>query len=577
MFVLGKRQDVLLVFLLAIAVFCLHAALAHAEIPLDARIVPLGVPGTAYEGLQPGIGGGTLRLCTSENPTTWNDTLVKTTATSKFTNLMFDGLIEQDPITGVLSPKLAVSWEIADTVLIFHLREGVCWSDGTPFTADDVLFAYEEMHHMDEAVIAKPDDYTITATYPMLVSYSMLRAFLANIMPKHILLPFVQDGSLNDAWGLATNPAELVGIGPFIVASYEPDVQVTMRRNPYYYEYDRCGVQLPYFDTLVFAIAPDASEKLLSGEIDATGLTEMNIKAFESAPGITLILGDTVPGTTFTSLNLDAEDEQLRGLFRQVEFRRAVAHAMDKRRMLEEAQGGYGEAQWSFVNVQSPYYAGRETYGGTITETCAVTYDYDLAVAGRLLDQCGIADIGEDGIRQFADGTPVSFSLQTNEGNERRAMLARILVQDLRMLGLDVKVELISFSELVGSLMGRNSWDAIILGLSGSEHPSSAESSYRTTGRMHFWHVSAARGDTFPHERRIDELLDLGRLAAGPEKEFECYSEMQILQATDDLGLIFMVRPIFAYAIGDDIGNKEIISSRAVACSIPQVLYRTEP
>ena len=560
----------------------------YESIPEDALIVPLGVSGTGYDDLQAGDTGGTLRLCTSTDPLTWNGALTTTAASSRFTNLMFDGLVSLNPGNGVLIPELAVSWDIVGLVTTFHLREDIRWSDGTLFTADDVVFTYNDVYlnedintstisllQPDETypVIAKTGDHTVTVTCTMPVNYSMLSAFAAGIMPRHALLAYVQAETFNEAWGIGTNPSELVGMGPFIVASYTPGVQVTMQRNPYYYQYDPHEIQLPYFDTLEVAISSDASGKLLAGEIDATGIGESEVLTFQQAAGITAIVGGAGYGTSWASFNMDAADANLSTLFRKVEFRRAVAHAMNKPRMIQDVLNGFGHPQWSPVSVPSPYYAGRDYYGGPITETSAVTYPYNLTTVGTLLDQCGIVDISDNGIRQFADETPVSFTIKTNTGNATREGIATILAEDLVASGLDVDVQLVPFADLVAS-MGDGTWEAIILGLTGGDEPNSGANVYRTTGLLHFWHYSAATGDAFPHEDRIDELYDLGLAASNATEAFAHYEELQILQATDDLGLIFTVLPRFLYAIRDDVGNQEIISTRAVAFTVPELLYR---
>ena len=595
MFGLPKRQGVaftaLVSTVLLVLMLCPLYTLGQVydAIPADAYVVPLGDYGLGYDDLQPGIPGGTLRLCTSTDPGTWNCAVANTTSSTQFTHLMFDGLIGLNPGNGMLIPELAVSWDIAGVVITFHLREDIRWSDGTLFTADDVVFTYNDVYLNEDInansrtvllqpdgsypVIAKEGDHTISVTYTMPANYSMLVAFVLDIMPRHALFAYVQAGTFNEAWGVSTDSAELVGMGPFIIESYTPGVQVTMQRNPNYYQYDPHGVQLPYFDTLEVAIYSDASEKLLAGEIDAAGIGESQVPTFQQTAGVTLLLGDAGYGTTFASFNMDVPDDNLSTLFRKVEFRRAVAHAMNKQRIIQDVMNGFGYPQWSPISIPSPYYAGRDYYGGPITETSAMTYSYNLTTAGTLLDQCGIVDISGNGIRQFADETPVAFTLKTNEGNVTREGTAAILAEDLVALGLDVKVEFVPMNELAASI-GNRTWEALILGLTGGDEPNGGAGVYRTKGSLHLWHYSAAMGDAFPHEKWIDELFNLGLASSTAAEAFDYYKEFQTLQATDDLGLIFTVRPRFVYAIRDDIGNGEIISVRASAFTVPELLYR---
>jgi peptide/nickel transport system substrate-binding protein len=579
MFAFPRRQTVGFTALVGVALLVLALCpqqllgQGYGSIPEDALIVPFGVSATGYDDLQEGDAGGTLRLCTTTDPETWNDAAPHSAASSRFTNLMFDPLLGLHPNNGEPMPQLALSWDIVGSTITFHLREDIRWSDGTLFTADDVVFTYNDVYLTIDPIVAKTGAHTVTATYTTPVTQAMLLGFTTNILPQHALTAYVQAGTFDEAWGVGMDPSGLVGMGPFLVSSYTPGVQVTMQRNPYYYQYDPRGVQLPYFDTLEADISLDASGKLLAGEIDATGIAESEVTTFQQAAGITVTIGGATYGTSWVACNMDAADANLRTLFRKVEFRRAVAHALNKPRIIQDILNGFGYAQWSLVSIPSPYYAGRDYYGGPITETSAVTYPYSLTTAATLLDQCGIVDISGNGIRQFADETPVSFTIKTNTGNATREGTAAILAEDLVSLGLDVTVDLVAYSDLVNALFG-GAFQAIILGLTGGDEPDSARNVYSTTGSLHFWHYSAATGDAFPHEIRINELFDLGLAALNAAEAFAHYEELQTLQATDDLGMVFTVQPRFVYAIASNVGNKEIISSRANAFSVPELLYR---
>ncbi|MEA3356055.1 MAG: ABC transporter substrate-binding protein, partial [Candidatus Bipolaricaulota bacterium] len=119
----------------------------YEAMPADAKIIPLGEAETAYENLEPGVEGGTFYIASISNPKKWNDVTAHETSTTQYTHQMFRGLTDINPVTGALEPELAKSWEISEDglVITFHLREGIKWSDGVPFTADDVLFTYNDL------------------------------------------------------------------------------------------------------------------------------------------------------------------------------------------------------------------------------------------------------------------------------------------------------------------------------------------------------------------------------------------------------------------------------------------------
>lgn len=584
--------------LLVFSISAVILAQGYETMPEDAKIVELG--GEGYEDLEPGVRGGTFYISVfGSGPKKWNDVTAHETTTTRYTNTMFRGLMMLHPISGALIPDLAKSYEISEDGLeiTFHLRR-INWSDGTPFTADDVLFTYNDLIFNEDIetdsrdglelpdgtfpVFEKVDDNTITVTMSMIFR-PIFNQLTVNIMPKHVLAEFVHKlnpdvpaGTFNGVWGLDTDPAELVGLGPYIVESYEPDQQVVMRRNPYYYTYDQNGIQLPYCDKVIELIVASMDVELLkfrNGETYAWGCRASDVpilKREEAVKDFTVKIGSGVYGTLWFTVNQDyglGEDDpakdQLRELFRNIKFRQAISHAMDKQSIINNLYNGLATPQWSPVSTPSPFYAGREYYGGPVTEANAVTYEYDLETAAALLDEIGILDTDGDGIREFADGTPVEFELNTNSGNTLREGFCLIMQEDLTSIGLKVNFNPVDFNTLVTRLLGGTIYQAVVLGLTGGDEPHGGSNVYLTTGGLHFWHYSAGAEedpDIFEHEKRIDELFDLGVGTWNNDEAFEYYKEYQRLYASQDLGMNFSVNQAHTYVCYNFVGNKEIIS-----------------
>lgn len=558
----------------------------YETMPKDALIVPLGQEGTPYADLQPGVRGGTLYTSTISNPKKWNAVTAHETSTTAYTDKMFMGLTTTNPINGAIEPELAKSWDISEDglTITFHLRQGLKWSDGEPFTADDVVFTFNDLYFNEDVEtdtrdilqlpdgsfpkVEKVDDYTVKVTISM-VFRPILNAMGVSIMPKHKLAQYVHKlnpdvpaGTFNGVWGLDTDPKEIVGMGPFVLDSFTPDQQVVMVRNPYYYHYDPNGVQLPYLDKWVDLVVASQDVSLLkfrNGEIYAFGARPSDVpilKAEEAQKGFTVLIKGATYGTLWVSFNLDTPNEKLKGLFRKLAFRQAIAHAIDKQTVINNLYNGLAAPQWSPVSMNSPFYAGRDYYGGPITEKNAVIYDYDLDKAAKLLDQIGIVDNDGDGIREFEDGTPVEFELNTNSGNTLREGFCQILADDLKKIGIKANFNPVDFNTLVTKLLG-GQYEAVVLGLTGGDEPNNGANVYRSTGGLHFWHYSAAKGDIFDYEKQIDELFDKGVSTYDNDEAFEYYKEYQQLFAEKDLGLIFTVNQKFTYAYYNFIGNGE--------------------
>ncbi|UCF10108.1 MAG: hypothetical protein JSW65_08645, partial [Candidatus Bipolaricaulota bacterium] len=372
-----------------------------------------------------------------------------------------------------------------------------------------------------------------------------------------------------------------VGLGPFLLESYTPDQNVTMVRNPYFFGYDQNGTQLPYIDKWVVLIVESQDVSLLkfrNGEIDALAIRPSDVPILvpeAAANDFEVKIGSGVAGTLWISFNEDyglgegdPAKDQMRGLFRDIRFRKAVAHAMDKQSIISNLYNGLAAPQWSPVSVGTPWYGGRDYYGGPVTENNAVSYEYSLDIAAGLLDDIGVVDNDGDGIREFADGQPVEFLLETNAGNTLREGFCLILADDLEKIGVKANFQPIDFNTLVTRLLGGTLYEAAVVGLTGTTDPHGGSNVARTTGGLHFWHYSAP-DDPYAYELRIDELFDLGMGTFDLDEAFGYYLEYQILDATDSLGMIYSVNQQFTYAIYNHIGNQEVADVASTPTGFP--------
>jgi len=565
---------------------------AEPETP-DIVVVPLGVEGTSYAHLEPGTPGGTLSVSAITDPKSWNPVTSNENSTTQYTNMMLRGLVDIDPNTSAVVPELAKEWEASEDglILTFHLRRGLRWSDGTPFTADDVVFTFNDLYYNEDIdtntrdVLELPDgtypqverinDFTVRVT-TSLPFRPIFSALSAPVLPRHKLAEYVHKLNpdvpadlFNSVWGIDTDPSELVGMGPLMVAEYVADQYVVLKRNPYYYHYDPNGVQLPYIDRYIVHIVADQDVsmlKFINHEIDAFAPRPEDIGILiEKADraGFTVLVDPDVPvyGTSWIGFNQDVglsegTNENLRSLLRDIRFRKAIAHAVDKESIIANVYNDLAVPQWSPVSYLSPFYAGRSHYGGPVTEENAVVYEFDLAESASLLDRIGIVDADGDGWRDFADGSALEIEFNTNPSTIREA-ICLIVTENLREIGLDVTFQPIDFNTLVTRLT-TSMVEMVLLGLSGSGEPNSGANVYRSTGGLHFWHYSAASGDLYDIEARIDELLGDGVATYDNDEAFEIYKEYQTLLTEADLGLIYTVNPAFLYAYYDEVGNGNV-------------------
>ena len=379
---------------------------------------------------------------------------------SDFNNLLRivgpQGLTRWNPSYTELMPNVAESYEISDdrSVFTFHLRPGMKWSDGTPFTADDILFNMQDLvlnedfaptspTYMVDGVpveVEKVDDETVTFTFAG--PYGDFLAELASplgqhpvLYPKHycgqfhptyndaidqtvaennasgwqdLLLAKCGDLETVSRWGNPDKPT----LDPWIVV--EPytggATRVVLERNPYFWQVDTEGQQLPYVDQVVSRIQQDVESLILEaigGQIDmqhrhlgnaanrpvlAENREKGNYDFFEAK---------AVGGTNMAiSFNLVHKDPEMRELFNQRDFRVAMSQALDRDQIIEIAMLGQGEPWQGGPFEDHPYHHARRS-------TQYLEFDQDKANA--LLDGLGYTERNQAGIRLLPSGRPISF------------------------------------------------------------------------------------------------------------------------------------------------------------------------
>ena len=195
-------------------------------------------------------------------------------------------LVRINRVTHEVEPWLADRWTRSDDGRRYelHLRDDVRFSDGHPFTSDDVMFSFRAAYdartgsHLAQALSVDGKPLTVRALGPRAVEVVFpapnpgLR-LLDNlaIYPAHRLAAALEAGTFGQAWGPTTPPSEMAGLGPFVLASYEPGQRLVFARNPHYWRHGADGARAPALDRLTLEIVPDQNAELLrlqAGQVD---------------------------------------------------------------------------------------------------------------------------------------------------------------------------------------------------------------------------------------------------------------------------------------------------------------------
>jgi len=548
---------------------------AEKYVYFDEKTPYLGAKATGKPGgtlIAPQLGSG---------PKTMNAVAAQETSSTAVINMFMWTLIEMDNYAR-MHPALAERCEVEVTddekmIITLKIRAGVKWSDGTPFTADDFVFSLNDIYCNPDIpndmanlledsqgrlpVAEKVDDYTVKITY--LEPYRLAVRYAAGIriFPKHIAERWVKEGKFKEMWTVdAINKKELVGLGPFIPVEYVPDQFVRMVKNPYYFKKDANGQNLPYLDEYVLKIIPDLNAIRLAfenGEIDIYGVTAQfypEIKNKARDKGWVVGTGGPTFGTTFVTLNFNCPDPVKRNWFRNEFFRKAIAYSMDKDAMIDTLMAGLGDAQWGPISA---------AVAAFYDDNALRKYPYDLDYA-RMMLQMGGFSWDKDGRLIDSDGNRVNFIIMTNAGNIQREGICNILRDELAKLGIEMIFTPIDFNTLVQKMTATGDWEAIVIGLTGSDEPQGGANVWKLDGALHFWNYSPkvknfVSPDVYEApdwEVEIDKIFRENVRILDQKKVFQMFSRYQEL-VSEHLPLIYTIQQKYLYAYVNKLHNLE--------------------
>ena len=556
---------------------------AATAVAPEATVDSLKENAAAFE-YEIGTPGGTITSSTIGEPLTFNLAIANDAYSSGLLSLLFDGLTEVSWLTDEVEPSLAESWGHSEDGLTwtFNLRRDVAWHDGQPFTAHDVEFTFNRIIYNEEIpassrsafifrfldengewaedtmTVEAVDDFTVRFELP--TSFApFIRSMGTAIYPRHILEPHVEDGTFTEVWDVNADPTTVIGTGPFTIESYEPGERVVLQRNPNYWLKDAEGNSLPYIETIVHLLVEDIEAELelfKAGDTDVHGVTGeeyAGLKELEESGNFTIHRRGPAFGTTFLVFNQNPGSNAESGApyvapeklawFSNQQFRQAVAHAIDKERIVAEVMHGLGYPQWAHISPSA----------GDFHNPDVRRYEYDVEAANDLLDALGWMDGDGDGVREDGDGNPIAFSLATNEGNSVRERVASLIAEGLAEVGLAADYRAIDFGELVGQLTTSYEWEAIVIGLTGGTEPHGGTNVWHSSGPLHMWNPSQEEPAT-DWEAEIDELYILGSQELDREKRAEHYREAQAISA-EQLPLIYTTLSERLSAVRNVFGN----------------------
>ncbi len=457
--------------------------------PLDQRVPkePLVVP-TEHIGTY----GGTMRsLISGAGDKSWLRTFIG-----------YDYLMRWTPSVDKIIPNVALSLTSSDDsrVHTFKLREGMKWSDGAPFTAQDILFWWNDIAQNEKLpadfrpravqgagklTVEALDDYTVRFTFEK--PHGLFPQMLATMdgeyitrFPAHYLKRFMpkynpdaeklaKAGNFPD-WAAMVEKKSNAWLNPEkptlyawkVVQPLSDTRRVIFERNPYYWKIDSAGNQLPYLDRMSFEVVGDKEVmllKTLSGEVDYLP------RYINTFPNRAVLVDNEKAGKyhlvkyprsdhnyMVISFNLTSPNPVLRELFNNRDFRVGMSYAINRPEIIDLVYVSQGE----------PFQAAPRPESALYNERLAKQYtEFDQKLANEYLDKAGLTKRNSDGIRLLPNGQPATFVMTVREDRQPMVDAMEIIVRQWREVGVDVKNRVVEKS-MQRNLRNTNQHDALV-------------------------------------------------------------------------------------------------------------------
>ena len=440
---------------------------------------------------------------------TMDPRLARDTSAARMQELLYSGLVRLDANL-VPQPDLALSWEFTSpTNLVFQLREGVTFHDGSPFTAEDVAYTFTTLVEPDFGAPRR-------SLYTPIASVEVHGAHTVEFVLSQPYAPILQyldmgivPAALAEAAGaeFGNNP---VGTGPFRLTSWDRGDRIRVAA------FDDYHFGRPEIDEIVISVIPDNNVRLIaleSGDLHFihSPVPPQDLARLENDPRLVV---ERTTALGYTYLNLNMRNPALQ----DVRVRKALSYLTDRETISEVIFEGMDTPGESFLLPGTFYYTDD-----------VVTYDYDPERADELLSEAGWVDTTGDGVRD-RNGERLSFELTTNVDPNRQQIL-EFLQGEWAQAGIDVSVRVYEWPSFIGDVIAGQHDVALIGWLLLTDPDRATYLQFLTDGGSNYGAYS---------NETVDELLERGRAETDPNVRAEIYAEVARI-VTDEAPYIFLL------------------------------------
>jgi len=451
-----------------------------------------------------GNGKSEIRMAISIDPDGLDPHRTAAAATFQITNNIYDTLVDVTP-DGQMVPGLAKDWTVSEDGLsiTFHLKKGVHFHNGKEVTAEDVKYSFERLkseespkasNYANITDIRVDDPYTITflTENPDTALVSNFAYPWAAIVPK------------DSGDELKNHP---VGTGPYMLEEWVPQQHIILKKNP-----ENADAKL---ETIKFIMIPDATSQILalkSGEVDIIQINGDQAAQFKKDPDYKILEME------MNAVQLMAMNSKNKALG-DVRVRQAIAHAIDRKALIDTVWFGYGKEIGSHFPPMLKEY---------VDTTDVLPYDPEKAK--QLL-----AEAGYDGGLTLEMYLPTAYPFYVDAG--------QIIAHQLKEVGIQVNIHTIEWGTWLSDVYTNRNYDLTVVGHNGRLDPYALLSRYETDSGENYMNYS---------NEKVDEILANIRKEKDEEKRTELFKKLQLLLA-EEVPAYYIQSPILLYVTGKNV------------------------
>ena len=515
-----------------------------------------------------GVQGGTWYDSITSDPKTFNQLIANRDGSSyAIVGFTTDYLIGYNPLTREWEANIAnykiLQNEDGSMIVRFTMRDDAYWTyqnsdKKIPVTSDDFVFWYNEIEGDDESGLSSYatqfmempdgslkhvdvvalDDKNFEFRFPTTIADPLLRTN-RRICPSFIYRPAKEKGGMDGVkklFGINCDPKTIPSCGRFYITEYIPSRRLVYTRNPYYWDKDKNGISIPYYDQMIVQIVGDQNTNYLlfkQGLTESYSLNASQLSEVVDGQGsdYTVFRSEGSMGAAFWTFNQNPKNKEspFYEWFCKKEFRQAMSCLLNRERIINQTYRGLASSTEFFFPPTNPFY----------NKDITLKYLFNPKKAEKLLTAAGF--IKKDGIFYDWENRRVEFDLSITPGTATVSDIAQIISDEAEKIGIKINIRQVDFQKMVEDITSEFNWQSLIIGLGINNFPTQGSNTWPSYGDMHIWYPKQPSPAT-EWEARIDELYKKGSCTIERAEAEKIWDEYQSI-ILEQCPIIYLCRP----------------------------------